>query len=240
MKDRWRELKETKSEWLHRIRWNWNIIIENRKYGLVLRTATLLLMVLVFALMGIKESCNAQNHLQEDIASEIIRFHVIANSDLDVDQEVKMKVKDAVITALHSKMADTNGIEEARAQILANEDMIREVAVNTLLENGFRYDVQVSLAQEQFPIKVYGDITLPAGEYEALCIRLGKAEGHNWWCIVFPTLCYVDETYSYVPDESKNQLKNVLTEEEFEEISKDNTIQIKVKSRLWDLIKKYF
>lgn len=236
---------ERKEEWLHRVKWNCESIIQNRNYGLVIRSIIVVLFVTIFTVIGMKESLTANARLQKGIASEIIRFHVIANSDLDEDQEVKLKVKDAVVTALRPRMSETEDILEAREELLENMEFIQQVAVKTLKENGYEYGVGVSLAKEQFPIKVYGDITLPAGQYEALCIRLGAAQGHNWWCIVFPSLCYVDETYSYVPDESKEQLKQVLTEEEYDEITMedakvDKKIKIKVKFKLWDYLKKCY
>jgi len=235
-----REWMESLEEYLHRVTWNTKTIIENKKYGLSARWLLAAVFAVVFIFAGMKESYQAKAKIQEGIASEIIRFHVIANSDLDYDQAVKMKVKDAVITALRPKMNTEGDITEARKEILANMNYIQQVAKQTLKENGFKYDVNVSLGKEQFPIKVYGDITLPAGLYEALCIRIGKAEGHNWWCIVFPTLCYVNETYSYVPDASKGKLKHVLTDEEYEEITKGKGIQVKVKFELWEYLKKYF
>lgn len=225
---------------LHRVCWNVKSCIANRNFGLVLRSVCVVVCVMIFSTIGIHESLSAQLRLQEGIASEIIRFHVIANSDLESDQQVKLKVKDAIVTAMRPRMVQCNDITDARKVILENQDYINEIARKTLRQYGYDDTVNVSLAKEQFPIKVYGDITLPAGEYEALCVRIGKAEGHNWWCIVFPSLCYVDETYSVVPAESKEQLQSVLTEEEYEEISKENAGKVKVKFKLWEYLKKYF
>lgn len=232
--------KEAYREWLHRIQWNLKSIVRNKRYDIIFRGIVVVLFVAVFTTIGMRESQSAKAKLQRGIASEIIRFHVIANSDLDQDQAVKMKVKDAVIKALRPRMTQTENIAVARGELQDQMGFIQEVATQTLRENGFYYDVTVSLDQEEFPIKVYGDITLPAGTYEALCIRLGAAEGHNWWCIVFPSLCYVDETYSYVPDESKDQLKNLLSDEEYDSITKEEGIKIKVKFKLWEYLKKYF
>ena len=235
-----KEYRENMAQELHRIRYNIQSIISNRRWEFVFRMVVVTGLVTFFVLLGIRQSRVEMNQLQEGIAKEIIRFHVIANSDLDYDQEVKLKVKDAVVTELRSKMKDTNNIREAREQIEGQMNLIRAVATRTLRENGFDYGVSVSLKKETFPIKVYGDVTLPAGEYEALCIRIGEAKGHNWWCIVFPSLCFVDETYSYVPEESKEKLQYVLTDEEYEEITKkdEKKIKVKAKFRLWKYIKK--
>ncbi len=242
-------------ECLHRVRWNMKNIINNRRWEFLLRWVTALFIV-AFIIIGFRESRSMGAKIQQGIASEIIRFHVIANSDNQEDQAVKMKVKEAVITALRPMMSETKDISVARNEINTQMEMIKQVAIDTLRANGFRYDVNVSLKQEQFPIKIYGDITLPAGSYEALCIRIGKAEGKNWWCIVFPTLCYVDETYSVVPDESKEKLEYLLTEEEYNSITDDSTgtekndklkeqiedngVKIKIKFKIWEYLKKYF
>lgn len=227
-------------EWIHRVRWNISTIIRNKKYAFCIRYLMIASIVLLFTSIGVRKSNQSEADIQQGIASEIIRFHVIANSDLTEDQSVKMKVKDAVIRALRPRMKNSEDINSARNQLREEMDYIQQVAIQKLREEGFDYSVQVSLEQEIFPIKVYGDITLPAGSYEALCIRLGEAQGHNWWCIVFPTLCYVDETYSYVPEESKEQLKHVLNEEEYESIVNGDGVQIRVKFKLWNYIKKYF
>lgn len=242
-KGRVNEMREVKFEQikieLHRIWWNLKNVIRNRNVGLVLKSAAVVIFVTVFSALGVRESMHAQSNLQQQIASEIIRFHVIANSDLDEDQQVKLKVKDAVVTAMRPIMAECTNKEEARRVINNNSGFINQIATKTLQENGYDYSVSVTLQKEKFPIKVYGDITLPAGEYEALCVRLGKAEGHNWWCIVFPSLCYVDETYCVVPEESKQQLQSVLTEEEYKEIAGNHKMKVKVRFKIWDYFKKY-
>ena len=113
------------------------------------------------------------------------------------------------------------------------------VADEVLSNNGFTYTAKSSLSSTTFPVKVYGDITLPPGEYDALRIELGKADGQNWWCIMFPQLCFVDGTYSVVPDESKKQLKTLLTEEEYTAIA-SNDVDVVVKFKIVDWFKHFF
>lgn len=96
-------------------------------------------------------------------------------------------------------------------------------------EAGFTYEVQAAVENTYFPDKTYGDCTFPAGEYEALNVRIGEAQGHNWWCVLYPSLCFIDDTYGIVTEEKKEDLKSVLTEEEFEEILKNPQEKPKVK-----------
>ena len=120
----------------------------------------------------------------------ILRLHVIANSDSDADQSVKLAVRDAILP-LFSK---ETSCEDARAFLLSHGREIREAAERVLKARGMDYGVCLSLGTETFPDRVYRGVPFPAGEYEALCVRLGAAEGHNWWCVLFPPLCIVSET----------------------------------------------
>ena len=177
--------------------------------------------------------------MQEDIAKELLRFHVIANSDSTEDQNVKLKVKEAIVTYLKPYLKDTTSKTEAMNIIREQLESLNVVADNTLSEYGFSYSAKSSLSSATFPIKVYGDITLPPGEYDALRIELGKAEGQNWWCIMFPQLCFVDATYSVVPEDSKKQLKNLLTEDEYKAIVGDD-VDVVVKFKLVEWFKNIF
>lgn len=178
--------------------------------------------------------------LQEGIANEVIRFHVLANSDSDEDQQLKIKVKSQVVVVLQENLKEVGSIEEARKIIINLFDEIEEVALKVIAEEGYSYGVTVSMEKTMFPIKKYGDIVLPPGEYESLLIKIGEAEGKNWWCIVFPTLCYVDETYQVVPDTSKEQLKYLLTEEEYNSILQGNNVKVRVKFKLFEWMKDLF
>ena len=153
--------------------------------------------------------------MQRDIAREILRLHVVANSDSKEDQELKMKVKETVVTYLRGTMSDANSGEEAREEIQKRLPEIEEIAEEKMQEEGYSYTAQAELGECYFPIKEYGDLTFPAGEYEALRVNLGDSAGKNWWCVMYPSLCFVDSTYQIVPDSSKEKLKNNLTEEEY-------------------------
>ncbi|MDO5518943.1 MAG: stage II sporulation protein R [bacterium] len=162
-------------------------------------------------------------HVQEEIADQIVRFHVLANSNSKEDQEVKLKVKNEVVAYMQGKLKDCNSKSESIEILNQEKESIRELAIQVLRENGYAYDVRCELQREYFPVKVYGDMTFPEGNYDAFRILIGNAEGKNWWCVMFPSLCLVNETYSVVPEESKDKLKQVLPEDDYEAIdtSKD-------------------
>lgn len=177
--------------------------------------------------------------LQEGIASEIVRFHVIANSDSDEDQHLKYQVKDTLVQSLHPYLKDVKDINEAQNIINEQLPYIRYVAEQVIEENGYSYPVIASLSACYFPMKVYGEYTFPPGTYDALQVRIGDAQGQNWWCVMFPPLCFVDETYSIIDEDSEEKLKHLLTEEEFEEL-KNSKVPIKIKFKLLEAIKKLF
>jgi stage II sporulation protein R len=174
--------------------------------------------------------------IQEGIAKEIIRFHVLANSDSEEDQALKMKVKEHVIYEMKDLLSESKGIEDTRAILLANKKRIAGEAERVIEAEGYYHKVQVELIKDYFPIKTYGDCTFPAGEYEALRIRIGKAEGKNWWCVLYPNLCFIDATHAVVPEEEKEELKDILTKEEYDTILKDGKVKVKFKV-LEDLFK---
>ena len=168
----------------------------------------------------------SNTNVQQGIAKEIIRFHVVANSDADVDQEVKLVVKDRVVHYMQGKLADAKTKKEAKHIMKKEIPQIKHIAQKTLRKEGYNYSCDVVYHQREFPIKMYGDLTFPAGKYEALDVVLGDARGRNWWCVMFPSLCFVDGTYSIVPDNSKEKLQKVLTKEEYETISENETLKV--------------
>lgn len=172
---------------------------------------------------------------QRAIADQIIRLHVVANSDSDEDQEVKKEVKETIVTYLRGEMADASTIEQARGAIREHIPEVEEIAEEKLRSEGFSYSVSASLESCYFPIKQYGDMTFPAGEYEALRIKLGESSGHNWWCVMYPSLCMVDAVCQNMPDESKNKLKESLTQEEYESLL-DGGEDISYGCRIWEWI----
>ncbi|MDF2610866.1 MAG: stage sporulation protein [Lachnospiraceae bacterium] len=178
--------------------------------------------------------------LQESIASEILRFHVIANSDSTEDQALKLIVKDALTQTLRPSLEKAKDISEARNLLKDSLEELEDISNDIIKGYGFAYTASASLERGYFPLKVYGDLSLPPGEYEAIRIELGSAKGQNWWCIMFPPLCFVDSTYSVVPDSSKEELKSLLTEEEYDAIFSKEKVNIKVSFKLLSWLEDFF
>lgn len=189
---------------------------------------TLIIVSTGICAVRINDSIKEADRIQKGIADSIIRFHVRANSDSNVDQSIKLDVKEAVVDYIRPKLENSSTLEESRAILESETDAIREVAINTLRDNGSDLDVSVYFENCYFPVKSYGDVTFPAGEYEAFRIDIGEAEGKNWWCVLYPPLCFVDTTFGVVPEESKEKLAGVLTEKEYSQITaKDCKIRCK-------------
>lgn len=126
---------------------------------------------------------------RKQLNEELIRFHVVANSDSQQDQAVKLQVRDAVIKSVESDLQKIADVEEARVYLQKNLPKIQQIANDTLIAAGFEPTAAVSLCQEAFDTRYYDTFTLPAGVYEALRITIGEGAGHNWWCVTFPGLC---------------------------------------------------
>ncbi|MDQ1911215.1 stage II sporulation protein R [Paenibacillus sp. GD4] len=126
------------------------------------------------------------------IPQESIRLRILANSDAPEDQWIKRQVRDAIIEQMNAWVTAPQGIEEARAVVTARLPELNGVVGATLEKYGFDYSYNVELGVVPFPTKMYGNQVYPAGEYEALRVSIGAAEGQNWWCVLFPPLCFVD------------------------------------------------
>ena len=162
----------------------------------------------------------------EDYKNKLIRFHVIANSDSDEDQNLKLKVRDAVIDYLQPKLELSSSIEESETIIKSEYKKLENISKNIVLENGYKYDISVGIDYSTFPTKQYSNVVLPAGEYKALRIIIGEGKGKNWWCVMFPPLCIVDEQSSIIDTDTDKKLREVLTEEEYALIAQNNKKQV--------------
>ncbi len=127
----------------------------------------------------------AANSVREDV----VRLHILANSDSPEDQEVKLKVRDALLSKNTALLTQGVNQENASAYFELSKDELQRTAKEVLWENGFDYDVRMYLEKEYFETREYGELIFPAGEYTALKVILGEGEGKNWWCVMFPPLC---------------------------------------------------
>lgn len=197
----------------------------------------LILLAVAFAL-GIfsGQAKQAGNHIE----GKVLRFHVIANSDRAEDQELKMKVRDTLVEALKPMLEDAESLEETKEIVKAALPDIQKIAEDETAASGSGEKVKAELVNTYFPVKSYGDLTFPAGNYDALRVTIGEAEGKNWWCVLFPSLCFVDAVHGVVPEESREELKNILTEEEYESLFQWGKSSYQIKWQLPEMLSKLF
>ena len=204
--------------------------IKNSKIGIVLILSILLFLYTIVCAISYVEAVST------DISSSVFRLHVIANSDSDEDQSLKYKVRDNLLNYMNNICKDCNSKEEAIRIVSEHQEEFRQVALDTIKNEGYSYNVKIEIGNFEFPTKHYGDISLPAGFYDALKVEIGEAKGLNWWCVMFPPLCFVDITSGVVPEDSKENLENSLSEEEFALISNQSNSQIQFKFKLLEFL----
>lgn len=192
----------------------------------------------VLALLLFIFLANYSDNINQGLADNLIRLHVVANSDSREDQELKLKVRDAVVDYMEFKLKDSHDIE--RTKYLINENMpeIKKLVDSEIKGVGKDYSVDISLGSYPFPEKQYGDVTLPSGYYQALKVTIGKGGGANWWCVLFPPLCFIDASHGKVPDSLKTELKKSLTAEEYKIVtsSGDNDdIPVRIKFKIVEI-----
>ncbi len=173
------------------------------------RLLTIFILLCGFLLCG----CSVQ--AEELNANSYLRIHIRANSNLEVDQNIKYSIKDAVVEYLTPKIANVKTKEDALNMVNGNKENIESLANNILKQNNFKYVCSMELQEEFFPTRVYGEYSLPADFYDAIILNLGEAKGDNWWCVVYPPLCFVG-----------NDNLNVSG--------------FKYKSKLWEIINNFF
>lgn len=165
---------------------------------------------------------------QNSLSEKLVRFHVIAVSDDEYEQQLKLRVRDAVLEYISPKLEEAESSTQAREILAAELDNIREAAQTVSEGRG----VTVTLTRENYPTKSYEGFTLPAGEYESLRVILGEGQGHNWWCIVFPPVC--------LSAAQADTVERQLGEEDFRLISEEEGYELRFKAlELWgELVEK--
>ena len=197
--------------------------IRNRIYIL----ASILVVILITSTFVIIEEVNKIEACTYDYKDKLIRFHVIANSDSDKDQKLKLKVRDEVISYLQPKLENSNSIEESEKIIKNEYKTLENISKKVISKNGYNYTVKVGLEYSNFPAKQYSSVVLPAGKYKALRIIIGEGKGKNWWCVMFPPLCFIDDQNGIIDEKTDKKLKEVLTEEEYDLIMAKNKNEVK-------------
>ncbi len=183
----------------------------------------LILSVITAAIVTIAWGIVSENTLF-DISSGITRLHIVANSNSETDQTLKLKVRDRLLC-------------EDVGKINGDLSKIKEVCENEITENGFEYSVSADYGTYYFPSRTYENITLPAGDYRAIKVIIGEGKGENWWCVMYPPLCYSGATDGKLSEEKMNLLKNCMDKESFELIE-NSGIKIKPSLKIVELWQK--
>ena len=176
------------------------------------------------------------NAVSSNISTAVFRLHVIANSDSNEDQQLKLKVRDSLLQYMNTLCSNCSTKEEAMLIANNHKNDFQEIAENVIIENNYNYPVKIKINNFYFPTKTYGDISLPAGYYDALRVEIGEAKGKNWWCVMFPSLCFIDISSGVVSSEGKENLEKNLDSESYEIISESKVSpEFKFKFKLLEM-----
>lgn len=200
--------------------------------------AAILSLVLLAGIMCQTTDYIQAKDMQQDIATKVLRFHVRANSDSKEDQDLKLKVRDAIGSLMAPKLKNVNGLAECEKIAQNNMKEIVDTANKVVKSCGYDYPIEVYLKNVDFPDKTYGEYTFPAGNYEALEVIIGSGAGHNWWCVMYPNMCFAGSVYQVIDKDAKQSLQNTLTKKEYESLVKEKNYKIQFKYLTF--LNKYF
>lgn len=198
-----------------------------QKYRNSIDTVVLLLLFAFGGIWMYHTYVNKQTQLH--IAEKILRFHVRANSDSRKDQELKLKVRDAVGTYMNQELTDIDSLEECTQIVQKHLPDIIGVAEKVIAREGFHYPVSAKVESVEFPEKTYGEYTFPSGCYQALNVVIGSGRGHNWWCVMYPNMCFHGAVYEEPDKEASESLQRVLSEDEYAAVLKSRKYRIRFK-----------
>ena len=173
--------------------------------------------------------------VSNDLQNSVFRLHIIANSDSEEDQNLKYIVRDNLIQYMNGLCSNCSTKEEVIEVAKEHLNDFKKIAEDTIKSEGFSYNVNVEIGNFEFPTKVYGDISFPSGYYDALKVEIGESSGQNWWCVMFPPLCFVNTTTGIVSDESKETLQENLSKEEYSIISDTENTSFSFKFKIIEL-----
>lgn len=192
-----------------------------------------IILSLLFCFIFISITSYARS-VSDNLSDNFFRLHILANSDSKQDQDLKLKIRDAIIEHMNTQDFSDCTKSEVMAIVENNLESYKDIAQTVIDNEGLNYSVSTEVGNFHFPTKVYGNISLPAGYYDALRIKIGNAEGQNWWCSLFPPLCFVDISSGVIDEESKNNLKENLSDEEFAIVTSSNE-KLKLKFKLLEI-----
>jgi len=178
--------------------------------------------------------------LGADIADAVVRLHIVANSNSDLDQSLKFQVRDRILRDTSHIFSQTKNPIQALSLARENTDYIKAIAEDELRRLGFDYRVSVDVGETVFPTKIYGNIALPKGKYNAVNIRIGEAKGENWWCVMYPPLCFTDGVVS-VSTAAQEQLKKNLSPSEYRLITESSeSVPVEIKFKIVEIFQGLF
>ena len=195
---------------------------------------TCLLLAFLFTMAGQRQSDEA---MAARIAPEILRFHVLANSDSDEDQQLKLRLRTLLLDSIYEKLGENASLDDTKEYVLANKDSLEQEAEDYMKAEGYDYPAHMEVTECYFPTKTYGDMVFPCGTYDAVRVEIGKGKGHNWWCVLYPPLCFVDSTYAVVPDSSREILRESLDAADYQALlKKQPEVHIRIRSKFLELL----
>ena len=195
---------------------------------------TCLLLAFLFTMAGQRQSDEA---MAARIAPEILRFHVLANSYSDEDQQLKLRVRTLLLDSIYEELGENASLDDTKEYVLANKDSLEQEAEDYMKAEGYDYPAHMEVTECYFPTKTYGDMVFPCGTYDAVRVEIGKGKGHNWWCVLYPPLCFVDSTYAVVPDSSREILRESLDAADYQALlKKQPEVHIRIRSKFLELL----
>ncbi len=165
------------------------------------------------------------------ISDSVVRLHILANSDSETDQNIKLAVRDALLKRNTELLTAGVNSENAESYFEASKEELQRTANRVLKENGFDYGAEIKLCREIYPTRVYGELTFPSGEYTSVKVVLGSGKGHNWWCVMFPPLC-VPAAAGEV-EENGEELSEYLTDTGESIVTSGEKYKVKFKLLEW-------
>lgn len=192
------------------------------------------LISIFFALTGLLRLEREAQSQTQALSNAVLRFHIRANSDSDADQQLKLRVRDGILAWATPLLADATDRSEAEAILRKHLSELTAEAERLTTLYGHGEFVQARLTKEQFPVRVYGTHVFPAGTYHSLTLSIGSGNGHNWWCVLYPTLCFQDVASGEVTAESDEMLSTLLPDET------EKTGQIVFRFRFLTFLNRFF
>ena len=197
-----------------------------------------LILLILFTLFIIVSAFSYVNGVSTNVSENLLRLHVIANSNSPEDQELKYLIRDQILLKIGELTSEFESLEETVYFIENNLSKIEVIAENAMHLLGHNYNINISLGNFHFPTTSYANITLPPGFYNALRVEIEEAKGDNWWCVMFPPLCFTSVSSGVVPESSRDILDENLYPHNSDIIFSDNT-QVRFKFRLVESIREY-